>query len=360
MTILTNWRDHLDVHPAAEMFPLLSETDPAALKELAEDIRQHGQREPASYIKDSDGNRVLLDGRNRLDALEMLGRKIDIKDSSMFEQRSLSINAQAFIISKNIHRRHLTPEKKRDLIGLLRKSNPEKSDRQIATVTKADHKTVGAVRADLEGRGEIPHVEARTDTKGREQPARRLKHTNPDCPDCGGNGYFKGGDSGRCHCHGSRPKKSTSPDCSRSGVSQVSTAPEKLASGLPTGSDSSELVPCSPAERRAAKKYEQEQDEIMRVEAERLVKKLLKTDIESARSLYRILDSTNVQALIFTLREPLSENLMVKMTASISPNTSGGCGHEHPQASPQSQGKHDVQLRMWPAPLRCDHFLFSQ
>src|ERR1700738_1118194 len=167
------WRDHLQVHPAAEMFPLLSETDPAALKELAEDIRQHGQREPGSYIKDSDGNRVLLDGRNRLDALEMLGRKIDVNDSSMFEQRSLSINAQAFIISKNIHRRHLTPEKKRDLIGLLLKTNPEKSDRQIATVTKADHKTVGAVRADLEGRGEIPHVEARTDTKGRAQPAKK-------------------------------------------------------------------------------------------------------------------------------------------------------------------------------------------
>ena len=34
-----NWRDHLAVHPAAELFPLLSETDPAALKELAEDIR---------------------------------------------------------------------------------------------------------------------------------------------------------------------------------------------------------------------------------------------------------------------------------------------------------------------------------
>jgi ParB-like chromosome segregation protein Spo0J len=173
MTILTNWRDHLQVHPAAEMFPLLSETDPAALKELAEDIRQHGQREPASYIKNSDGNRLLLDGRNRLDALEMLGRKIDINDSRMFEQLSGSIDAQAFIISKNIHRRHLTPEKKRDLIGLLLKANPEKSDRQIATVTKADHKTVGAIRADLEGRGEIPHVEARTDTKGREQPVKK-------------------------------------------------------------------------------------------------------------------------------------------------------------------------------------------
>ena len=130
-----NWRDHLTVHPAAELFPLLSETDPAALKELAEDIRQHGQREPASYIKDSDGNRVLLDGRNRLDALEMLGRKIDINDSRMFEQLSSSIDAQAFIISKNIHRRHLTAEKKRELIGRCsrpRQRNPTVKSRRWA------------------------------------------------------------------------------------------------------------------------------------------------------------------------------------------------------------------------------------
>jgi ParB-like nuclease domain len=212
----SNWRDHLKVHPAADLFPLLLETDPAALKELAEDIRQHGQREPASYIKDSDGNRVLLDGRNRLDALEMLGRKIDINDSSMFEQRSLSINAQAFIISKNIHRRHLTPEKKRDLIGLLLKANPEKSDRQIAKTAKSNRNTVGRVRAKMEATGDVSLSDTRTDTKGRKQPARRLKHANPDCPDCGGNGYFKGGDSGRCHCVG---------------VSQVLTALEKRTSG---------------------------------------------------------------------------------------------------------------------------------
>jgi hypothetical protein len=92
-------------------------------------------------------------------------------------------------------------------------------------------------------------------------------------------------------------------------------------------------VPCSPADRRAALKYEREQDEIMRVEAERLVEKLIKTDIESARSLYRILDSTNVQALSLRFATRLSENLMVKMTASISPNRFGGPRHDPPPSS---------------------------
>src|SRR3984893_18916923 len=235
------WRDHLQVHPAADLFPLLSETDPAALKELAEDIRQHGQREPASYIKDSNGNRLLLDGRNRLDALEMLGRKIDINDSRMFEQLSSSLDARVFIISKNIHRRHLTAEQKRDLIAGVIRSKPESSNRVIAKIVGADHKTVGTIKDKLVATGEVSPVEKTIgkDGKARKQPTR-LKHANPDCPGCGGNGYFRGGDSGRCYCACGSPlqsKTSTSPDCSRSGVSQVSTAPEKLTSGLPTGPD---------------------------------------------------------------------------------------------------------------------------
>jgi hypothetical protein len=42
-------------------------------------------------------------------------------------------------------------------------------------VAKVDGKTVATVRAEQEGRAEIPHVETRTDTKGRKQPAKRAK-----------------------------------------------------------------------------------------------------------------------------------------------------------------------------------------
>jgi hypothetical protein len=73
----------------------------------------------------------------------------------------------------NISRRHLTAEQKRDLIAKLLKANPEQSNRTIAKQVKADHKTVGSVRTELEGRGEVPHVETRTDSKGRKQPAKR-------------------------------------------------------------------------------------------------------------------------------------------------------------------------------------------
>jgi hypothetical protein len=63
---------------------------------------------------------------------------------------------RAYIISKNIHRRHLTAEQRRALIAKLIKAQPEKSDRQVAKTAKVDHKTVAGVRSEIEGHGEIP------------------------------------------------------------------------------------------------------------------------------------------------------------------------------------------------------------
>ena len=79
------------------------------------------------------------------------------------------------MISANIHRRHLTAEQRRDLIAKLIKAQPEKSDRQIGEMIKADHKTVGAVRAEKEATGEISSVEKRIgmDGKARKRPAKK-------------------------------------------------------------------------------------------------------------------------------------------------------------------------------------------
>jgi hypothetical protein len=82
---------------------------------------------------------------------------------------------RAYVISKNIHRRHLTAEQKRDLITKLLKADPAKSDREIGRITKTDKNTVASVRAKEEARGEIHHVEKRADSKGRKQPAKKTK-----------------------------------------------------------------------------------------------------------------------------------------------------------------------------------------
>src|SRR5260370_37449577 len=80
-----------------------------------------------------------------------------------------------FVISRNIHRRHLTAKQKRELIGKLLKATPDKSNRQIAEQTKADDKTVAAVRRDLEATAEIPQLERTVgaDGKARKQPAKK-------------------------------------------------------------------------------------------------------------------------------------------------------------------------------------------
>jgi hypothetical protein len=180
-----SWRDVLKVHPAAKLFPMMSADE---LRELGEDIKKNGLKTDIIFWSptiDSE-SAYLLDGRNRLDAMEAAGllrlRKEhdnwgcileQIKSHATLVEGSTGTDPYSFVISLNICRRHLTAEQKREIIAKLLKATPEKSDRQIATITKADHKTVGSIRSELEGRGEIPHVEVRTDTKGRQQPATK-------------------------------------------------------------------------------------------------------------------------------------------------------------------------------------------
>src|SRR5262249_40746988 len=120
----------LRVHPAAEMFPLMS---PSALRELADDIKKNGLQNRVTFMKDRDGLPVLLDGRSRLDALDLLGHTLDF--DKMMRLVPADTDPYAFVISANIHRRHLSAKQKRDLIETLLKARPEQSDRQVADQT---------------------------------------------------------------------------------------------------------------------------------------------------------------------------------------------------------------------------------
>src|SRR5262249_11798019 len=84
----------------------------------------------------------------------------------------------AYVVSANIHRRHLTAKQRRELIAALLKANPERSNRQTATLTKADHKTVGGVRRELEGTGEIPQLNKTTGQDGKARPTWHGPITN--------------------------------------------------------------------------------------------------------------------------------------------------------------------------------------
>lgn len=84
----------LYVHPVASLFPMMTNEE---LDDLAEDIKANGQADPIIL----DQHRQLLDGRNRLEACGRAGTCPDI--SEVFLE-----DAVAFILSKNVTRRHLS------------------------------------------------------------------------------------------------------------------------------------------------------------------------------------------------------------------------------------------------------------
>lgn len=84
------------IHPAAAMFPLIDAENLAA---LARDIREHGQQEPIWMYQGK-----LLDGRNRVLACAQAG----IKPTSREWKPGPGETPTSFVMSRNLHRRHLT------------------------------------------------------------------------------------------------------------------------------------------------------------------------------------------------------------------------------------------------------------
>ena len=83
-----------EIHPAAELFPMMSDIEFNGLKA---DIKQHGQRDDIMIWKGQ-----LVDGRNRLRACDELS--IEPSLCEMSEE----LDPVAWVLSHNLHRRHLT------------------------------------------------------------------------------------------------------------------------------------------------------------------------------------------------------------------------------------------------------------
>jgi hypothetical protein len=166
-----SWRDVLPVHPAAELFPPMTRDELIA---LAGDIKQNGLQIPVA-LTEIEGKPFVLDGRNRLDALEYLGCDVSNSFDAWWGHHLRVEDPFAFVISVNIQRRHLDAEQRRKLIADVLKAKPEQSNRQIAKQVKADHKTVGKVRKEMESIGDVPQLEKTTgaDGKARKQPTKR-------------------------------------------------------------------------------------------------------------------------------------------------------------------------------------------
>ena len=185
------WRDHLDVHPACELLPLVPHEE---LQALAADMEARGLLvRPVLWSPPDpdDKYEALIDGRNRLDALALAGL-LAVDDSGRlcfkrpngelheirFQYANPNTDPYKLVLSLNIHRRHLSAEQKRELIAKLLKATPEKSDRQIAKETDSNRTTVGQVRKEKEKSGDVSIVDTRTDSRGRKQQTHKSPTKN--------------------------------------------------------------------------------------------------------------------------------------------------------------------------------------
>jgi hypothetical protein len=147
-----SWRETFKVHPAADAFPMMSDEE---LAELGADIKANGLKQPVTlwwpqeidydpYAPDWDedlGPGLLLDGRNRLAAMERAG----VPFQEWQGHCEYGSDPVAFIISANIKRRHLTKQQQADLIVAAIKAG-EKLD-QNEPVSRGGRGKVNPVKA---------------------------------------------------------------------------------------------------------------------------------------------------------------------------------------------------------------------
>lgn len=89
------------IHPAADLFPMI---DGEPFDELVADIKKNGVIEPVWLTEDG----LLLDGRNRVRAATVAGQTWQTRTYRGDDPVS-------FVISANVHRRHLTTGQKADI-----------------------------------------------------------------------------------------------------------------------------------------------------------------------------------------------------------------------------------------------------
>ena len=137
----SKWRSLYRVHPAADVFPMMSHDE---IDELKEDIKANGLLEGITLLHQGHGLPILLDGRNRLEAMERAG--VAYTDQNEREERWLfNTDPISTIISLNIKRRHLTKRQQADLIVAAVRAGQKPP--QLEEVSKGGRGKVNKVKA---------------------------------------------------------------------------------------------------------------------------------------------------------------------------------------------------------------------
>lgn len=136
-----------EIHPLADIFPMMSDSE---IADLADDIVEHGQREPIIITRDN----LILDGRNRYKACGIAGvaPTFDLYTGSDEDMAS-------FVVSLNLKRRHLNETQRAmvaaKLANLPRGANQhspigETSQREAAELLNVGKRSVERAREVLD------------------------------------------------------------------------------------------------------------------------------------------------------------------------------------------------------------------
>ena len=224
---------------------------------LVADIKANGLKEAIVLYEG-----MILDGRHRYRACLEAGVKpwfngpITRCDGVTVSAEEMIGDPVAYVISKNIRRRHLTDEQRRDLI--LKYADWSKSDRAIAAEMKTNKNTVGRLRKKVEQKATVPTgtVEKRVgaDGKTRKLPAKKKTAEQKS------------------------PQPSAADD---EGVDPATVETVQEARARQRG-----WLKATKPERDAKKKKEAEWREALAIEIERLASKYIELDRDAARRLY--------------------------------------------------------------------------
>ena len=148
---MSKWRDRYKVHPAADVFPMMSDEE---LAKLGADIKANGLKSqillaPIGGIAGIEAcELILVDGRNRLEAMELAGLEPDDYDDFVTIRDA---DLVARIISQNLYRRHLTKQQQADLIVAAHKAAAVEASRHHGEVPTKRHVKgkVGSDKDDL-------------------------------------------------------------------------------------------------------------------------------------------------------------------------------------------------------------------
>lgn len=153
-----------------QVMPPLSADEYAALRD---DIAARGVLVPVEY----DETGEILDGHHRVQICGELG----ISQWPRLIRHGLTETEKRQHARRlNLDRRHLDREQRRQLIAEDLRERPEASDRCIGAGLGVDHKTVGAVRIELESTGEIPQS---TERQGRDRRTYKIVQFVPSTDD---------------------------------------------------------------------------------------------------------------------------------------------------------------------------------